>query len=81
MGQMNAFSKLNLNSDQRFKISILRDEMKIDMKKLMHNLRQNSNMGSFIQNGTFDKDAFEKKMNNMHTKISQSKISTLLQTG
>ncbi len=75
MGQMNAFSKLNLNSDQRFKISILRDEMRIDMKKLMHNLRQNSNMGSFIKNDTFDKDAFENKMNNMHKKMLDLKAN------
>ncbi len=75
MGQMNAFSKLNLNSDQRFKISILRDEMRIDMKKLMHNLRKNSSMGSFIKNGTFDKGAFENKMNNMHKKMLDLKAN------
>ncbi len=75
MKQMSMFSKLNLDSDQRFKISILRDEMKIDMKKLMYNMQKNSNMGSFIKDSGFDKKAFEDKMNNMHKKMLDLKAN------
>ncbi len=75
MKQMSMFSKLNLDSDQRFKISILRDEMKIDMKKLMYNMQKNSSMGSFIKDSGFDKKAFEDKMNNMHKKMLDLKAN------
>ena len=65
---MHMFRQLNLDSNQRYKISIARDEMKLDMKKLMGPNRRKE-MLNFITDSGFDKAAFKKHMNEMHTKM------------
>jgi Spy/CpxP family protein refolding chaperone len=65
MGQM--FSQLKLTDEQQFQISILRDEMKLEMKKL-RGAKQQGKMAKFIGDNGFDKEAFTKEANTMKTK-------------
>ncbi len=69
MGSMQMFSQLNLDKEQRFQLSILRDEMRIEMKKLMHNGQTAGQFGQFIKGDSFDKKAFEDHMNQKHKKM------------
>ncbi|MDX1809452.1 MAG: Spy/CpxP family protein refolding chaperone [Sulfurospirillaceae bacterium] len=62
---MRMFAGLNLNNEQRYKLSILRDEMRLNMKKMMGYNRQGK-MAAFISDKGFDKQAFEKYADNMH---------------
>jgi len=66
---MHMFSKLNLTSEQRYQFSILRDEMRLEMKKQMHNTRKMRQMGTFFKGDSFDKDAFKKQMEKRHEKM------------
>ena len=67
-GGMRMLSQLNLSDDQQFKISILRDEMRLDMKKLRGAKRQ-SRMLKFIGDNGFDKKAFIKEADTNHAKM------------
>ncbi|WP_331775609.1 Spy/CpxP family protein refolding chaperone [Sulfurospirillum sp. 1612] len=67
-GRMMMFANLNLSPEQRYQLSILRDEMKLDMKKARGFKRQGK-MVQFIKGDHFDKDAFIKYSNKMHEKM------------
>ncbi|MFK5881585.1 MAG: Spy/CpxP family protein refolding chaperone [Sulfurospirillum sp.] len=73
---MSMFKNLNLDENQRYKISIIRDEMKLDMKKLMGPDRRKE-MLNFITVGGFDKAAFKKHMNEMHKKMLDIKANSM----
>ncbi len=66
---MQMFSQLNLSNEQRFQLSILRDEMRLEMKKLMYSQNNIKNMGEFIEGNFFDKSAFKENMNKKHEKM------------
>ena len=66
--QMMMFANLNLSQEQRYQLSILRDEMKLDMKKARGFKRQGK-MVQFIKGDSFDKDAFIKYSDAMHQKM------------
>lgn len=68
-GGMQMFSQLNLTSDQQFKLSILKDEMQIEMKKFMFENHKQGNMGTFLKGDSFDKDTFKKHMNEKHNNM------------
>ncbi len=67
-GMMNMFRNLNISNNQRYKISILREEMMLDMRKLMgpDHIKEMSN---FITNKGFDKSGFIKEATQTHDKI------------
>ncbi len=67
MGGMHMFAQLNLTNDQRFQLSILKDEMRLEMKKLMYGTKKH--MGGFIKGDSFDKKAFQDSMNANHKKM------------
>ncbi|MCF6172857.1 MAG: Spy/CpxP family protein refolding chaperone [Campylobacteraceae bacterium] len=69
MGNMQMFSQLNLSQEQRFQLSILRDEMRLEMRKLMHNGQIAGQFGKFMKGDSFDKKAFENHMNQKHKKM------------
>ncbi len=73
---MNMFQNLNLNETQKYKISILRDEMRLEMRKQM-GPNQRKNMFNFITNKGFNKAAFKKQMEKMHDKILNLKADNL----
>ena len=73
-GGMQMFSQLNLTDDQQFKLSILRDEMKLDMKKLRGAKKQGM-MIKFVGDNGFDKKAFMKEADTRHTKMMAIKAS------
>ena len=66
---MRMFSKLNLTSEQRYQFSILRDEMRLEMKKQMHNAQPMGQMGTFFKGDNFDKDAFKNQMEKQYKKM------------
>lgn len=51
---MGMFSQLNLNEEQKFKLSILRDEMRLEMKKL-RSPKQRYSIKEFVSDSRFDK--------------------------
>jgi len=59
-GGMQMFSQLNLTNEQQYQLSILRDEMRLKMKKQMHNGQPMRQMGAFFKGDNFDKNAFKK---------------------
>ena len=69
MHGMQMFSQLNLNKEQKFQLSILRDEMRLEMRKLMHDGQQMGQMGKFIKGDSFDKNSFKEHMNQKHEKM------------
>ena len=73
-GSMQMFSKLKLTEDQQFKISILRDEMKLEMKKL-RGVKHQGKMLKFVGDNGFDKKAFTKEANTMHAKKTALKAN------
>ncbi|WP_024953912.1 Spy/CpxP family protein refolding chaperone [Sulfurospirillum arcachonense] len=73
-GGMQMFSNLNLTNDQKFKMSILRDEMKLEMKKL-RGVRGQGKMMNFIGDAGFDKAAFTKYSNDKHQKMMNIRIN------
>jgi len=68
-GGMQLISQLNLSDDQRFQLSILKDEMKLNMKKAKGPKKQGK-MLKFIGDNGFDKVAFQKEMNTKHQAMS-----------
>ena len=68
-GGMQMFSQLNLTDEQTFQLSILKDEMRLDMKKLMYSQKRMGQMGEFIKGDSFDKSSFKKHMNVKHEKM------------
>jgi len=68
-GGMRMLSQLNLTSEQRYQLSILRDEMKLKMKKQMHNAQPMGQMGAFFKGNNFNKDAFKKQMDKRREKM------------
>jgi len=68
-GGMPMFSQLNLTSEQQHQLSVLRDEMILEMKKQMYNGQAMGQMGSFFQGENFDKDSFKSNMNRQHEKM------------
>ena len=75
-GMMNMFQNLNISNDQRYKISILREEMMLDMRKLMgpDHIKEMSN---FITNKGFNKLGFIKEATQMHDKILKIKADNM----
>jgi Spy/CpxP family protein refolding chaperone len=69
MGGMPMFSQLNLTSEQQQKLSILRDEMRLEMKKQRYSGKPMGKMGAFFQGENFDKDSFKSNMNGQHEKM------------
>ena len=68
------FSQLKLTDDQQFKLSILKDEMKLEMKKLRGSKKQGKMMQFVGENG-FDKKAFMKNSDEKHEKMSEMRAS------
>jgi Spy/CpxP family protein refolding chaperone len=73
-GGMQMFAQLNLSDDQKFQMSILRDEMKLEMKKA-RGAKQKGKMMNFIKDNGFDKDAFKKEANERHQKMMELKAA------
>jgi len=71
-GGMQMISQLNLSDDQKFQLSILKDEMKLNMKK-EKGPRKQGKMLKFIGDNGFDKGAFQKNMNAKHQTMSAIK--------
>ena len=68
MGQRGGMlAALKLTEDQKFQISILRDEMKLEMKKLRGSKKQGKMM-KFISDNGFNKKAFIKQSDENHSK-------------
>jgi len=55
---MRMFAQLNLTDEQKYKLSILKDEMRLEMKKARGYSKQNKIM-QFISADGFDKEAFK----------------------
>lgn len=66
------FSQLDLSDDQRYQLSLLRDEMRLEMKKAMGPKGQRP-MQQFITDDGFDADGFKAYMETRHTKMSALK--------
>jgi len=64
---MQMFAQLNLTDEQQFQLSILRDEMRLEMKKL-RGVNKQGQMLKFVNENGFDKKAFMKDRNEMQTK-------------
>ena len=73
---MNMFQNLKLSNDQRYKISILRDEMRLDMRKLM-GPNHRKEMFKFVTANGFDKAGFKKEINQMHDKMLDAKADNM----
>ena len=67
------FANLNLSNDQQFKLSILRDEMRLEMRKARG--VQPQYMMNFIGANGFDKKAFMKEVDSKQTKIMTIKVN------
>lgn len=65
---MLAFSKLNLTDEQQYKISLLRDEMRLEMKKAM-GMRNQAPMFKFVSNNGFDAAGYKKYMGEKSQKM------------
>jgi len=61
------FDRLDLSDDQRYKLNVLRSEMKLEMAKL-HDPKSMQKMQDLMSADTFDKKAFIKVRNEMHDK-------------
>jgi Spy/CpxP family protein refolding chaperone len=75
-GMMSMFQNLNLNNDQRYKISILREEMRLDMRKLM-GPNHRKEMFSFVTANGFDKAGFKKEARQIHDKMLNIKANNM----
>lgn len=64
------FSQLDLSDEQKYQMSILRDEMRLEMKKEM-GMKKRGQMQKFITADGFDKDAFIKDSNERHQKMTE----------
>jgi len=75
-GMMGMFQNLNLSNDQRYKISILKEEMKLDMRKLM-GPNHRKEMFSFMTTNGFDKAGFKKEARQIHNKMLNIKADNM----
>jgi len=66
-GGMQMFSQLNLTDKQKYELSILKDEMKLEMKK-SRGYKKQRNAVKFATADGFDKAGFKKFANTKHTK-------------
>lgn len=73
-GGMQLFSQLKLSDEQRFELSILKDEMRLEMKKSRGFQKQNRAM-NFISEDGFDKAQFKKSANDRHAKKLELKAN------
>jgi len=73
-GGMQMFSQLNLSKDQQFNLSVLRDEMKLEMKKL-RGVSNKGKMLQFVGDNGFDKKAFMQSADIKHTKMMEIKAN------
>ena len=62
------FSNLDLSDEQKYKLSILHDEMRLEMKKSM-GMRQERPMQKFANENGFDEKGFKKYMDERHEKM------------
>jgi Spy/CpxP family protein refolding chaperone len=62
------FDQLNLTDDQRYKLNVLRSEMRLEMSKL-RDPKSMQKMQDLMSGETFDKKAFVKFHNEMHEKM------------
>ena len=67
-GGMQMLSQLKLTDEQQFQVSILRDEMRLEMKKL-RGAKHQGKMMQFVGDNGFDKKAFMKEADSKHTKM------------
>lgn len=63
------FSGIDLTDEQNYKLSILRDEMHLNMRKLMGSNPQQHHMINFVSDKGFDKDSFIKEMESRHQQM------------
>lgn len=75
-GMMQMFSQLDLTSDQAFQLSVLRDEMRLSMKKLRGPNHQGEMM-KFISVDGFDTKAFKEEMNKEHKEMLDSRAENM----
>ena len=73
-GGMQMFSQLNLSDEQKFQLSILKDEMRLEMKKL-RGAKKQGKMLKFVGDDGFDKKAFMKEADNRHAKMMTIKAN------
>ncbi|HIP44877.1 MAG TPA: hypothetical protein EYG93_06060 [Sulfurospirillum arcachonense] len=73
-GGMQMFSQLNLSDDQKFQLSILKDEMRLEMKKL-RGAKKQGKMVKFVGDDGFDKKAFMKEADSRHAKMMTIKAN------
>jgi len=66
-GGMTMFSQLNLSDKQRYELSILKDEMRLEIKKSRGYMKQNRAIKSLSEDG-FNKKEFIKLANEEHNK-------------
>ena len=71
---MQMFANLNLSNDQQFKLSILKDEMRLEMRKIRGTQPQ-ARMINFIGANGFDKKSFMKETDSMQTKMTTIKAN------
>jgi Spy/CpxP family protein refolding chaperone len=71
-GGMQMLSQLNLTDEQQYKLSILKDELKLEMKKL-RGYKQKGNMLKYVKDDGFDKKEYMEDRNEMHEKIVELK--------
>ena len=69
-GNAGMFANLKLSDEQSYKISILRDEMHLEMRKFM-GPNAHGMMSGFIGENGFDKEGFVKKSDDIHEKMSK----------
>lgn len=68
------FAELNLSDEQRYQLSILKDEMMLEMKKSM-GMKKRGQMQDFLSEKGFDKEGFVKSMNEQHSKMLKLKVA------
>jgi hypothetical protein len=69
------FYKLNLSDEQRYKISLLRDEMRLEMKKARGMRSPQSPMLQFIGKKGFDTNGYKKYMSQRSEKMLNIKAT------
>jgi Spy/CpxP family protein refolding chaperone len=67
-GEMRMFSNLDLSDEQKYKLSILHDEMRLEMKKSI-GMKQERPMQKFVNENGFDEKGFKKYMDERHEKM------------
>lgn len=67
-GKSMMYDQLNLTDDQRYKLNVLRSEMRLEMAKL-YDPKSMQKMQDLMSGDSFDKKAFIKFHNEMHEKM------------